>query len=305
MNINSSQKLLFPSINSFFKDKEPKSINNDSIKIHKESQTKITAFTQKTEGDYSTYSATDLRNLSYKEVKENYKELKEIIESRLKNSSSSHEEMQRFQNEKNKEALKDVSAFDIDKRSEILINLGKDFMNKNKNLDDENLNLMAFKKQLEKIDYLDNESYNKTLFDEIQQIKNPFVAILHSETTTNNIEVVYNDKNKDPQIADSLTFGIYIGNTYVKGSDINFMDTTNEKKEETSKKNYSNSSIKELKLLSNEEIKQNYNKLKEVVKESLKNKEKLTQKDKEDLLDFNTLLEKLNTSSNKDFSLYV
>ncbi|XPV68494.1 MAG: hypothetical protein ACNI25_14485 [Halarcobacter sp.] len=302
MNINSNQNLLFSSINTYFKDKEPKSTLN--IKSE-EVETSTNKFTVKKQGDYSTYSATDLRNLSYEEVKENYDELKEIIENRLKNSPSSDEEMKKFQEEKSKEALKDVSPFDIDKRSEILINLGKEYLNKNKNLDNENLNLMAFKKQLEKIDYLDNESYNKTLYDEIKQITNPFLAILHSDITKNNIEAVYNDKNKDSKAADSLAFGIYIGSTYVKASDINFMDTTKEKKEETLNKDYSTNSIKELKLLSNEELKQNYDELKEIVKESLKNKEKLSQKDKEELLDFNTLLEKVNISSNKNFSIYI
>ncbi|QKF80612.1 hypothetical protein [Halarcobacter ebronensis] len=79
----SSSNNFFNEISSNIQKRSSTDTINNSFKVHKEYDVELTAFTQKVEGDYSTYSAKELSELSYNEIKANYEEIKEILEARM------------------------------------------------------------------------------------------------------------------------------------------------------------------------------------------------------------------------------
>lgn len=144
-----------------------KSVNNDYSKNENNQIKENTEVDSKTEEienedikpDYNTYSAAQLRQITFDEAKKNYEDLKRILDDSLKNIST-------------------LNKKDTD-------------------------NILAFKAQLEKVAYLKDDTLNETIYNKLQNIEDPKVAVWSNLVINENIENLQNG-NLDSIIIDGL-----------------------------------------------------------------------------------------------------
>ncbi len=361
MNISTSNNF-FNQISTNLSKTSITNTHNDSFKIHKENKTEITAFTGKREGDYSTYTAKELSSLSYKEVQENYEEIKEELEYRMKkaqdilNSDSFknyQEELLRNGNYEIRGGTKEqeVLTFEIEELmvlqpegSETKPIIKKTYENINTKEYNEIQDLLNFNDKFKIVNFFNNDEINETIYANYEDNSQVYyeqkdVSDLDGANWGFNAGSAYSIQGTDlkailQSIEDAKEFigeyGVHVeknDGSFSKGYLINGDEISiagkifsiydvnkNFKEIETSQKvekddeseaikektiaDYSSYTMEQLRQISFDEAKENYDELIKILKNDLENTNNLNKKDLDNLLAFKAQLEKVNYTDN-------
>lgn len=355
MTISTSTNSFDPIYSSLSK-KNAHSPTRETFKVYEENEIKNTAFTQKVEGDYATYSAKELSELSYDELKENYDEIQRILDMRMLEAKQQFNS-ESFQNYQKRLLFSDDERINGIKDQEVRLQESLQFLNEdeiteemldtqygkitaqNKELQD----LLNFNDKFKIVNYFENDEINRAIYSKYKD--NSQVFYDYSEPTNLNGE---NDgffqgmansiqgtdlKQIVQSVEDAIEFievhgvikgdgegfsnGFYIsgeeitiaGKRFslydVKKSDMdastnknsankqsNEVNQTAEVKDE--KTDYSSYSIAQLRHLAFDEVKENFDALKQIMENSLENISELSKDEVDDLLAFKAQLETVN-----------
>ena len=339
---------------------------SSTLEIEKdEVNVQITAFTKKVEGDYSTYSAAELSELSYNEIKKNYEEIKKELDSRMKESQDILNS-ESFKNYQKRFLISNPSEIrGGSKDQEVYFNeVTSNFMNEDKITDNmldkqygevtrvnkETQELLNFNDKFKIVNYFDNDEINRAIYSNYEDnaqvfydYSDPvdldgsngfFAGSSYSIQGTDLKQIVQSiedaiefidahgfissDKQFDNQYGynhgfiisgeeitiSNKTFSLYevkksVKNDYSKNEDNQIKENTEvaskteEIENEDIKPDYNTYSATQLRQITFDEAKKNYEDLKKILDDSLKNISSLNKKDTDNLLAFKAQLEKV------------
>ncbi|WP_321469446.1 hypothetical protein [Halarcobacter sp.] len=367
----SSTTNFFNGFYSNIQKKDSTATISDSFNLRKEIDVEITAFTKKIEGDYSTYTAKDLSQLSYSEIKANYDEIKEVLEARMEEAKDIMNS-ESFENYQKRLVLSDSSRRQSNSIKEMEVyseEFNSYFLNEDKITDEmldktygkvtrqnaEVEDLLNFNDKFKIVNFFDNDEINETIFtnyeDNIQvYYEEPKVSnmngangyhagsgasiqgtdlkqILQSiedakesieahgvlRSTGDNSQFIkgYLINGEEISIAGKI-FSIYDvnkANEVEKSDEIKENEqsqTTKEAESNTNVENtipdYSSYTTAQLRKISFEEAKENYDELIKILEKGLKNISNLNKDDQDNLLAFKSQLEKVNYTDNEELN---
>ncbi|RXJ58072.1 hypothetical protein [Candidatus Marinarcus aquaticus] len=344
------------SLNQIYSSLSKKNANSptrETFKVYEENELKNTAFTQKVEGDYATYSAKELSELSYDEVKENYDEIQRILDMRMLEAKQQFNS-ESFQNHQKKLlASKDfeIRAGSIDQLK--YMDNSFSFLNKDKITDEmldkkfgvttpentELMDLLNFNDKFKIVNYFENDEINRAIYSKYEDNSQIyyeetlptdfndedgfFQGMANSIQGTDLKQIVQSVKDAIEFIevngvikgdGEGFSNGFYIsgeeitiaGKRFslydVKKSDMDASTNKSSANKETNEVNqpaevkdektdYNNYSIAQLRHLAFDEIKENYEVLKQITEDSLENISELSKNEVDNLLAFKAQLE--------------